>query len=69
MAKFQIVKFMGAWAIKKRYFFSIRDFIRYGDYWPDYDLAKQGHVIEFETREKAEEFLIKSLWVKKEQIT
>lgn len=68
MVEFQIVKFMGAWAVKKRFFTFIWDFIRYGDYWPDYDLAKQGKIIEFETREKAEEFLTQSLWIKKEQI-
>lgn len=67
MAEFQVVRFMGGWAIKKRFLF-LRDFIRYGDYWPDYDLAKQGKVVEFETREKAEEFLKQSLWVRKEQI-
>lgn len=68
MVEFRIVKFMGAWAVKRRFFGFIKDFIRYGDYWPDHDLAKQGKVIEFETREKAEEFLTQSLWIKKEQI-
>lgn len=67
MTEFKIIRFMSGWAVKKR-FLLLWDFIRYGDYWPDHGQEQQGKVIEFETRKKAEEFLTKSLWVKKEQI-
>lgn len=72
MIKFQIVRFMSGWAIRRSIDFFIftfpTDFIRHGDYWPPYDTTKQNKVIEFDSQDEAANFLSTKLFVRKEQV-
>lgn len=72
MTKYQIVRFMSGWAIRRYFDFWIftfqMDFIRHGDFWPPFDHTKQNKVMEFSGQDEASEFLKKQLLVRKDQI-